>query len=166
MPKIRVSNKDRVENDVMEEILQDPAKSEKQLKEREQPPRPKPVKKFASPLPSRQSVRLQTSKRVEIADGSGDSRPKVSPPIARLVSENPLREPWIFVQGEDHTRTTTVSSPTRNASSGGTSTRNLSTNDAKFARRARRCIGKNHPLRAARPQEKRHPYKSQSIGTK
>ena len=51
MPKIRVSNKDRVEDEVMEEILQDPAKFEELLKEREQPPRPKPVKKFASPLP-------------------------------------------------------------------------------------------------------------------
>ena len=104
MPKIRVSNKDRVEDDVMEEILQDPAKFEELLKEREQPPRPKPVKKFASPLPSRQSMRLQTSERADIADGPGDSRSKVSPPIARVVSENPLREPWIFVEGEDPTK--------------------------------------------------------------
>ena len=28
----------------------------------------------------------------------------MSPPIARLVSENPLREPWIFVEGEDPTK--------------------------------------------------------------
>ena len=75
MPKIRVSNKDRVEDDVMEEILQN---LEELLKEQEQPPRPKPVKKFNSPLPSRQSMRLQTSERVDIADGSGDSRSKVA----------------------------------------------------------------------------------------
>ena len=62
------------------------------------------VKKFASPLPSRQSMRLQTSERADIADGPGDSRSKVSPPIARLVSENPLRKPWIFVEGEDPTK--------------------------------------------------------------
>ena len=49
-------------------------------------------------------MRLQTSERVDIADGPVDSRSKVSPPIARLVSENPLREPWIFVEGEDHTK--------------------------------------------------------------
>ena len=104
MPKIRVSNKDRVEDEVMEEILQDPAKFEELLKEREQSPRPKPVKKFASPLPSRQSMRPKTSERVDIADGPVDSRSKVSPPTARLVSENPLRELWIFVQGEDHTK--------------------------------------------------------------
>ena len=106
MPKIRVSNKDRVDN-VMEEILQDPAKFEELLKEREQP-LVKPVKTFASPLPSRQSVCLRTSERVDIADRSGDSGSKVSPPIARLVSENPLRETWIFVQGEATPRTTTV----------------------------------------------------------
>ena len=136
MPKIRVSNKDRVEDDVMEEILQDLAKFEELLKEREQPPRPKPVKKFASPLPSRQSMRLLTSERVDIADGPVDSRSKVSPPIARLVSENPLREPWIFVEGEDHTKDTTVRSPKRNGSSGGTKTRNPSTTVTNFARRA------------------------------
>ena len=56
MPKIRVSNKDRVEDDVMKEILQEPAKFEELLKEREQPP-VKAVKKFVTPLP-RQSVRL------------------------------------------------------------------------------------------------------------
>ena len=78
IPKIRVSNKDRVEDDVMEEILQDP-KFEELLKEREQPSRPMPVKKFVSPLPSRQSMRLQTSERADIADGTGDSRSKVSP---------------------------------------------------------------------------------------
>jgi hypothetical protein len=55
-------------------------------------------------------MRLQTSERVDIADGPVDSRSKVSPPIARLVSENPLREPWIFVEGEDHTKDTTVRS--------------------------------------------------------
>ena len=49
-------------------------------------------------------MRLQTSERADIADGPGDSRSKVSPPIARLVSENPLREPWIFVEGEDPTK--------------------------------------------------------------
>ena len=38
MPKIRVTNKDRVEDDVMEEILYDPAKFEELLKEREKPP--------------------------------------------------------------------------------------------------------------------------------
>ena len=54
MPKIRVSNKDRVEDDVMEEILQDPARFEELLREREKPPA-KPVKKFVSPVPSRQS---------------------------------------------------------------------------------------------------------------
>ena len=79
MPKIRVSNKDRVEDDVMEENLQDPAKFEELLKEREHPP-VKPVRKFASPLPSRQSVRLRMSERVDIADRSGDSGSKVSPP--------------------------------------------------------------------------------------
>ena len=72
MPKIRFSNKDRVEDDVMEEILQDPAKFEELLKEWEQPPRSVPVKKFASPSSSR------TSERVDIADGSGDSTSKVS----------------------------------------------------------------------------------------
>ena len=77
MPKIRVSNKDRVEDDVMEEILQDPAKFEELLKEREKPP-VKPVKKFASPLPSRQCVRLRTSERMDIADRSGDSGLKVT----------------------------------------------------------------------------------------
>ena len=40
-----------MDDDVMEEILQDPTKFEELLKEREQPP-VKPVKKFASPLPS------------------------------------------------------------------------------------------------------------------
>jgi len=52
MPKIRVSNKDRVADDVMEEILQDPAKFEELLREREKPP-VQAVKKFASPVPSR-----------------------------------------------------------------------------------------------------------------
>ena len=46
MPKIRVSNKDRVEDDVMEEILQDLAKFEELLKERERPPRPVPGEKI------------------------------------------------------------------------------------------------------------------------
>ena len=54
MLKIRVSNKDRVEDD-MEEILQDPAKFEELLKELEQP-QVKPVKIFAKPpLPLMQS---------------------------------------------------------------------------------------------------------------
>ena len=38
MPKIRASNKDSVEDDVMEEILQDPARFEELLREREKPP--------------------------------------------------------------------------------------------------------------------------------
>jgi hypothetical protein len=165
MPKIRVSNKDRVEDDVIDEILQDPEKFEELLKEREQPPRPKPVKKFASLLPSRQSMRLQTSERVDIADGPVDSRSKVSPPIARLVSENPLREPWIFVEGEGPPRTT-ASSLKRNGSSGGTKIRNHSTTVMNFSRRAQQCIRKGHLLQAAKLQEKRHPDKSQSTGTR
>ena len=47
MPKIRVTNKDRVEDEVMEEILQDPAKFEELLKEREKQT-VKVVKKIAS----------------------------------------------------------------------------------------------------------------------
>ena len=63
-------------------------------------------------------------------------------------------------------RTTTVSSPTRNGSSRRTRTRNPSTTDTKLMRRARRCIEKGRQRRTARLQEKRHLYKSQSIGTK
>jgi len=103
MPKIRVSNKDRVEDDVMEEILQDPARFEELLREREKPPA-KPVKKFVSPVPSRQSGRRRESERVAVAGKDGESGVTESPPITKLVSENPLREPWIFVQGEDHTK--------------------------------------------------------------
>jgi hypothetical protein len=54
-----VSNKDRVEDDVMEEILQDPAKFEALLRQREKPPT-KPVRKFVSPVPSRQSGRQRS----------------------------------------------------------------------------------------------------------
>ena len=71
MPKIRDSNKDRVEDDVMEGILQDPEKFEELLKEREKPPF-KANKKFALPIPSRQSVRLWTSERVDVTDGTGE----------------------------------------------------------------------------------------------
>jgi len=103
MTKIRVSNKDRVEDDVMEEILQDPARFEELLREREKPP-VKPEKKFVLPVPSKQSGRLRTSERVDVAVRSGESGVTESSPITKLVSENPLREPWIFVQGEDHTK--------------------------------------------------------------
>ena len=103
MPKIRVSNKDRVEDDLMEEILQDPARFEELLREREKPPA-KPVKKFVSPVPSRQSGRRRESERVAVAGKDGESGVTESPPITKLVSENPLREPWIFVQDEDHTK--------------------------------------------------------------
>ena len=93
MPKIRVSNKDRVEDDVMEEILQDPARLEELLREREKPQKFfKPVKEFVSPVPSRQSDRLRTSKRVAIARGERGSC-NGSPPITTLGSENSLREP-------------------------------------------------------------------------
>jgi hypothetical protein len=102
MPKIRVSNKDGVEDDVMEEILQDPARFEELLREREKPPA-KPVKKFVSPVPSRQCAptvkRAGGCRRKERGE-----RVTESPPITKLVSENPLREPWIIVQGEDHTK--------------------------------------------------------------
>jgi len=64
----------------------------------------KAAKKFASPIPLRQSVRLRTSEWVDVIDRTGESRSKESPPMAKLVSENPPRDPWIFVQGEDHTK--------------------------------------------------------------
>ena len=46
---------------------------------------------------------LRLSERVDVADRSGESGVTESP-ITKLVSENPLREPWTFVQGEDHTK--------------------------------------------------------------
>jgi len=103
MPKIRVTNKDRLEDDVMEEILQDPVKYEELLKEREKPP-VNAVKKFVSPVPSRRSESLRSSERVDIADDVGESRLTESPSKARLVSENMLQEPRIFVHGADQTK--------------------------------------------------------------
>ena len=102
MPKIRVTNKDRVEDDLMEEILQDPAKFEELLKEREQPA-VKVVKKLASPVPLRHRIRRHNEEEEEAAD-DGVGAGAESPPMATLVSENPLREPWIFVQGSDSTK--------------------------------------------------------------
>jgi hypothetical protein len=40
--------------------------------------------------------------RVAVAGKDGESGVTESP-ITKLVPENPLREPWIFVQGKDHT---------------------------------------------------------------
>jgi len=48
----------------MEEILQDPAKFEELLKERETQ-KVNVLKKIASPIPSRKSERIQSSDRVE-----------------------------------------------------------------------------------------------------
>ena len=56
----------------MEEILQDPARFEELLREREKP-LVKPVNKFVSPIPSRQSGRLRTSERVAVAGKDGES---------------------------------------------------------------------------------------------
>jgi len=103
MPKIRVTNKDRVEDELMEEILQDPAKFEELLKEREQPA-VKVVKKLASPVPLRQRIRRRHNEEEEEAADDGVGAGTESPPMATLVSENPLREPWIFVQGSDSTK--------------------------------------------------------------
>jgi len=70
----------------MEEILQDPAKFEELLREREKPP-VKAIKIFVSPVPSRQSGRLRTSKRVDAAS-TGERGMTESPPITKLLSEN------------------------------------------------------------------------------
>ena len=86
MPKIRVTNKDRVEDELMEEILQDPAKFEELLKEREQPA-VKVVKKLASLVPLRQRIRRRHNEEEEEAADDGVSAVTESPPMATLVGK-------------------------------------------------------------------------------
>jgi len=64
----------------------------------------KVVKKFVSPIPSKQSKCLRTSELEDDAADAGESALTESPPMAKLVSENTLREPWIFIQGADPTK--------------------------------------------------------------
>jgi len=77
----------------MKEILQDPAKLEELIKEREKLPT-KAVKKFVSPVSSRQSERLRNRERVDQMDYAGESGFTSS---LADISENHIREPWIFV---------------------------------------------------------------------
>ena len=129
----------------MEEILQDP---EELLREREKPPA-KPVKKFVLPVPSRQSGRQRSSERVAVAgkDGEdGESGVTESPPITKLVSENPLREPWIFVQGEDHTKDHYRPITDKEW------TRYRLTTDTNHARKARPCTRRDRQRQAERLQ--------------
>ena len=144
----------------MEEILQDP---EELLREREKPPA-KPVKKFVSPVPYRQSGRLRSSERVAVAGKDGERGVTESPPITKLVSKNPLREPWIFVQGKDHTKdhyrplTDKEWIKWRNEDTGSFDDRYEICEESPAMYRERSST--------SRLQETRNPYKSQWIGTK
>ena len=92
---------DRVEDELMEEILEDPAKFEELLKEREKPA-VMVVKKLASPVPLRQRIRLRHNDEEEEAVDDGVGAGTESPPMETL--DPWLREPWIFVQGSDSTK--------------------------------------------------------------
>ena len=129
MPKICHEQR---QSDVMEEILQDPAKFEELLKERE---KQKVVRKIASSIPSRNSERIRSSEREDTNDGPGERCDRVSHyPWQNSCRKIRCGSHRSSFKAPTSPRTTIGRSLTKSGSSGAARTRCTSMTETSYAR--------------------------------